>query len=81
MWPDNGPPPPRGTTFAGDYDSSQVAFTSLGTWGVPGQLLLNSSAMSLTRDGQFRLGSQQYAKNNLEATTTGSTIAGRCLRL
>lgn len=67
---EDGPPPVRGTTYDGDFGSSSVAFSSLMTYGVPGQLVIDSDAVSFSQDGRFRLGSERLNRTNLDRTTT-----------
>lgn len=76
---EDGPPPARGITYAGYFDSSSVLFSSLGDWGVPGNVVIDSSAMSLTADGRFRLGTERFDRNNLNSTTTRDSVTGRYL--
>ncbi|HEX8553535.1 MAG TPA: hypothetical protein VF695_02405 [Sphingomonas sp.] len=75
---DDNTPPARGTTYVGDFTSTTVMFSSLMNYGVPGALRMDSAAMSLTRDGRFRLGSAMYYRNNLNSETTRQPVmAGR----
>lgn len=76
---EDGPPPVRGTTFAGHFKSSEVLFSNLDSFPGPKQLLIDSTAMSLAHDGRFQLGAERYELSGPDPNRTGRSLIGRYL--
>lgn len=74
---EDGPPPVRGTTFAGYFKSSEVLFSNLDGLPGPKQLLIDSTAMSLAHDGRFRLGTERFELSGPGPNRTGDSLTGR----
>ena len=74
---EDAPPPVRGTTYAGYFDSSRVIFSNMANWNGPKQMLIDSTAMSLAKDGRFRLGTERLEQSSLTPNRTGASLTGR----